>query len=953
MYRFRKKPQTSKVSLDVEETAHAIEEPDISAVDIIKSSDELENTTIEVQTASFDIAKEMALTGDSDDEVPSTVVVDLTTVEETEIKSDKPTEEKKKSRFRVGKISKLLAPMLADTLDIFSTSQKTGDELNEDQANLEADELAPPGPEADEVESIKSSEETHSTNMESQTPAIQITEDTAAIDDNSDQATDSAWVNLTVDKETEADSDETVESNKKSPSLFRVGRLSRLVAPILSEAVEKLSKTSANEKSNVDSDSESQATDEDKDLVVPAESDNLEAETTKSSNELENTAIEDQTAVSQIEGKTPITADDNDEALNSAVTTAGGGEVISDKSIEENKKSPSLYRVQRLSRLFSPKNRRKSTGSSVSTDKEFENDNELLAIDEHDSTIVEEPESASLASASKVNGIADDENIDETKEPAEGSEEAPKATPSRLSFSQFTSFISRLNEPMNEDAGDADIVPEDVEEVSIVLRPINFHHSSREIIQRIGAATNMAKLQKFLLLQHWGIKVGEHYYHLHIVEEKKENGTFSKRLAVSLSKFDNVTVEFPVWQTSKSHVARVNAAIKTIKSMGKFTNEDDVEVFRDQVDLKEQLIPDEERKQYASQKKKPPKTSSEDQLTAVYKKEYHIATNNCIMFSARYFFRHIFDIDPRTTPPVEFRRRMAWVATKWREMGCGIDRKALLKMFISPLGLLNPMRILTKTGDGNLFIVRLALVFMGKVLPEGVEAASEVPSGVAIITEHEAKEAGTEVEKKVDAAIEQYEEEEGAILEDSEIVEDEATDDGPEVGKKRSWWWSVSGRGKKKVEDEEKAEEDGKGEDDEIKEGGEEGEDVEGEQVGDKAKGGKKDKSRKKEKDDKKAKDGEKLKDGEKDGNGEKEEKDGEEEDESNGEKVVDGEKEGDSMNAEDGKKEKGGKKEKKSIFSRKFKITKIMKDDEKDEEEKQTAEGKNTEESETVEPSE
>lgn len=69
----------------------------------------------------------------------------------------------------------------------------------------------------------------------------------------------------------------------------------------------------------------------------------------------------------------------------------------------------------------------------------------------------------------------------------------------------------------------------------------------------------MAELQRYLLFQHWGVRVGKYYYHLHIVEEDREDGTKTKRqkLAVSLSEFDQHTLKIPIWQTGKTHEERV------------------------------------------------------------------------------------------------------------------------------------------------------------------------------------------------------------------------------------------------------------------------------------------------------------------------------------------------------------------------------------------------------------
>ncbi|KAF8975206.1 hypothetical protein BDQ17DRAFT_278286 [Cyathus striatus] len=291
---------------------------------------------------------------------------------------------------------------------------------------------------------------------------------------------------------------------------------------------------------------------------------------------------------------------------------------------------------------------------------------------------------------------------------------------------------------------------EELEDVYIVLRPINFKHSSQEMLQRIGEITDMAELQRYLLFQHWGVKVGKHFYHLHIVEEDREDGSEMKRqrLAVSLSELENITLKIPIWQTGKSHEECVMNAIAIIRMMGGFKKDDEVEVYGDHSGLKEQPLPVEERQKY---RRTGPRTKLLIPMLATG--EYNAALNNCINFSMRYLIHHIFDINPMTISPKAFRKRMLWVANKWISSGCKLKKEKLMDLFTSPLGLLNPMRTLTRTSDGNILLVRMALVFIGKIQPEGVAFIKGAPSGMSVIKESNVKAAAPQVEKEADAEI--------------------------------------------------------------------------------------------------------------------------------------------------------------------------------------------------------
>lgn len=137
--------------------------------------------------------------------------------------------------------------------------------------------------------------------------------------------------------------------------------------------------------------------------------------------------------------------------------------------------------------------------------------------------------------------------------------------------------------------------------------------------------------------------------------------------------------------------------------MGGFNTDDEVELYADHSGLQEHILPDDERQRYRRKSSGPRRF-----LFVPFSGEYNAAVNNCINFSANYLFYHIFDLNPFTTTSSEFKKKMSWLTDKWVASGCKLDKAKLMSMFTSPLGLLNPMRTLTRTGDGNIFVSLVA-----------------------------------------------------------------------------------------------------------------------------------------------------------------------------------------------------------------------------------------------------
>ncbi|KAF8993970.1 hypothetical protein BDQ17DRAFT_1545788 [Cyathus striatus] len=269
-------------------------------------------------------------------------------------------------------------------------------------------------------------------------------------------------------------------------------------------------------------------------------------------------------------------------------------------------------------------------------------------------------------------------------------------------------------------------VAAEFESVYLVLRPINFNKSSIGILQRFGEWTDKAKLHQYLLFQHWGVQIGEHFYHLHIVDEEKEDGSGKRqKLAVSLSPFEHVTLKIPIWMTKKRHEDRVKDAISLIRAMGGYKSDDEVGVYGDYSGEKELLLPESERARYRNTQ------TFKHFFPMPFRGEYHVTLNNCIHFARRYLFYFIYDVVPFTSIAAEYSKKMEWVVKKWVTSLCNLDYAKVLDMF---MGLMNPMRRMTLK-DGNALMAHLAMVFVGKMKPEEITKGGGASLSTKAITD--------------------------------------------------------------------------------------------------------------------------------------------------------------------------------------------------------------------------
>jgi hypothetical protein len=58
------------------------------------------------------------------------------------------------------------------------------------------------------------------------------------------------------------------------------------------------------------------------------------------------------------------------------------------------------------------------------------------------------------------------------------------------------------------------------------------------------------------MLQHWGVLIGERYYHLHI-NDATQKISVSMVPFIHVDKHERHTIKFPIWRTRMTHDERV------------------------------------------------------------------------------------------------------------------------------------------------------------------------------------------------------------------------------------------------------------------------------------------------------------------------------------------------------------------------------------------------------------
>jgi hypothetical protein len=68
------------------------------------------------------------------------------------------------------------------------------------------------------------------------------------------------------------------------------------------------------------------------------------------------------------------------------------------------------------------------------------------------------------------------------------------------------------------------------------------------------------EFENFLMLQHWGVLIGEQYYHLHI-NDKTQKISVSMMPFIDVVKHEKCTIKVPIWRTILKHEERVGVGM--------------------------------------------------------------------------------------------------------------------------------------------------------------------------------------------------------------------------------------------------------------------------------------------------------------------------------------------------------------------------------------------------------
>jgi hypothetical protein len=228
-------------------------------------------------------------------------------------------------------------------------------------------------------------------------------------------------------------------------------------------------------------------------------------------------------------------------------------------------------------------------------------------------------------------------------------------------------------------------------------------------LKRLGRVVKAIEFENYLMLQHWGVLIGEHYYHLHI-NDKTQKISVSMVPFINVVKHETFTIKFPIWRTILKHDERVGVgtlfvfplsyysafadgsflrlAVGIIKTMGNFDSESDVEILDEQGNL---ITSPEERARYTMEGRyvRTPLANS------IMRGKYSALANNCIHFTRHFVFDQILT---KKRELKNFISNVQWVVTKWRDMGCRRGPIELTKFLSGLLGIGNPFAMGPKKG---------------------------------------------------------------------------------------------------------------------------------------------------------------------------------------------------------------------------------------------------------------
>ncbi|KAF7364006.1 hypothetical protein MSAN_01059300 [Mycena sanguinolenta] len=299
--------------------------------------------------------------------------------------------------------------------------------------------------------------------------------------------------------------------------------------------------------------------------------------------------------------------------------------------------------------------------------------------------------------------------------------------------------MSTFTTGSNSDDEDADVAEAPaLEPVYIVLRPLNLSEAPQAYLKRLARVVKAIEFEKYLILQHWGVLIGERYYHLHINDE-------TQKISVSMVPFIHVdkherhTIKVPIWRTRLTHDERVGVAVGIIKAMGNFESEADVEITDEEGNL---VTSPADRERYRMQGRYISSPLAEHNL---FRGKYNALSNNCIHFTRHYIFDQVLT---RRKELKHFATNIQWAVGKWCEMGCKRGPVELTKFLSELLGIANPFSFTPE--KGSRLLIKLLSIFLnieynpildrklvdeGKPADEALEEVSDEPVSDAVETE--------------------------------------------------------------------------------------------------------------------------------------------------------------------------------------------------------------------------
>ncbi|KAF7295646.1 hypothetical protein MIND_01104800 [Mycena indigotica] len=260
--------------------------------------------------------------------------------------------------------------------------------------------------------------------------------------------------------------------------------------------------------------------------------------------------------------------------------------------------------------------------------------------------------------------------------------------------------MSTLVSPSEEESQELEEAKEEppLEPVYIVLRPLKLTEAPSAYLKRLGKIVKAIEFENYLALQHWGVLIGERYYHLHIDDATKN---ISVSMVPFVAEHERHTIKFPIWRTRLTHEQRVGVAVGIIKSMGRFKTEDEVEITDEKGAL---VTAPADRERYHMKGRYLSSPLAEHNI---FRGKYNALANNCIHFTRHYIFDQILT---RRKEMNNFASNVKWLVVKWRDMGCRRGPLELAKFLSGILGMANPLAM---TPDkGAKIMIKLLSIFL-------------------------------------------------------------------------------------------------------------------------------------------------------------------------------------------------------------------------------------------------